>query len=490
MIRLRFFSLACALASATALLALTGLQSATAQSGCDESFADQQLSTSERLINEDNYTGAIRLIDTALRECSNDRVQDALVEAYSSWNEHVQQVPGDIPTFLRSITSNEYLRAANLRAFGGRITSNLQTWVGRLHGNGSYSQAHQFCTQYGRYSRRTFRLNYLCGSSAYRTENHETAIAAYKTIVNDWNENQSYVTWDEAASDLKELYMITTAFDAAFDIAKRLAIRNPTPENVLSSLITVRGQVLSPIAHHGNVLFRGVTSDEVTSHVGSEMQRIRFPNFVVGVYLMTRDARSDVIFYDSGTIAPPSTSDLERLSGNVTMLESSDNPDEAWLISPVDAGYFVVQFKSRTSSEENALLESLLADIQNNQRWQRLVSQQLSRSYAATGSAVGTLISGAYLGDESLESFAPLFEESNALLYFAVQNKEGEVVHDERFDRSNLEYDQDLWERTTTTPALYHHETRYAGRRAYEVVWPNYQDDEWAGVVRVGIRSN
>jgi tetratricopeptide (TPR) repeat protein len=460
---------------------------AAAQSSCDESFADQQLSTADRLIGENNYTGAVRLINTAMRECNIDRVQNALTETYSTWNQYVQRAPSGIPTFLSSVTSNEYL---NRSAFGGRITARLQAWVGRLHDNGSYGQAYQFCTRYSGYSSRTFRLNYLCGSAAYRTENHQEAIAAYETIVNDWNEEQSYVTWDDAASDLKELYMITTAFDKAFDIAKRLAIRNPTPENVLTSLITVRGQMLSPIARHGNVLFRGVTSDEATSHVRREMQQIRFPNFVVGVYLMTRDARSDVIFYDSGTIAPPSTSDLERLSGNVTMLESSENPDEAWLISPVDAGYFVVQFESRTTPEENALLEGLLADIQNNQRWQDLVAQQLSRSYAATGSAVGTLIGGAYLADRPLNSFAPLFEDSNALLYLAVQDAEGRVVHSQQFERSNLAYDQDLWERTTTTPALYHHEVRYAGQRAYEVVWPNYQGDEWAGVVRVGIQSN
>jgi hypothetical protein len=466
----------------------TWVQSAQAQTTCDQSFADQQLSTADRLISQNNHSGAIRLINTALRECSTGRVQDALVEAYSSWHSHVQQAPGESPSFLQSITTNDYL--ANRGAFGGRITSTLQTWVGRLHDNESYGEAHRYCSRYGAYSNRTFRLNYLCGSSAYRTENHEEAIAAYETIINDWNGDQSYVTWDDAASDLKELYMITTEFDRAFDIAKRLAIRTPTPENVLTSLITVRGQMLSPIAKHGNVLFRGVTSDAVVSHVRSEMQRIRFPNFVVGIYLMTRDARSDVIFYDSGTIAPPSTNDLERLSGNVTMLESSENPDEAWLISPVDAGYFVLQFESRTSPGENALLEGLIADIQNNERWQRMVSQQLSRSYAATGSAVGTLIGGAYLGGEPLANFGPLFEESNALLYFAIQNTEGAVIHSEQFSRGGLEYDDDLWERTTTTPALYHHQTRYAGRRAYEVVWPNYQDDEWAGVVRVGIRDN
>lgn len=455
---------------------------------CDRSFADQQLSTSERLIAEDNYSGAIRLINVALRECSTGRVQDALANAYSSWHNYVQQSPGAIPSFLQSITGNDQL--ANLGAFGGRITADLQTWVGRLHDNGSYSQAHRYCTRYDAYSSRTFRLNYLCGSAAYRTENHAAAIAAYESIVNDWDEEQSFVTWDDAASDLKELYMITTQFDAAFDIAKRLAIRNPTPQNVLTSLITVRGQMLSPIAKHGNVLFRGVTSDAVVSHVRGEMQRIRFPGFVVGVYLMTRDARSDVIFYDSGDIAPPSSSDLNRLSGNVTMLESSENPNEAWLISPVDAGYFVVQFRSDTSPEENALLEGLLADIQNNDRWQRMVSMQLSRSYASTGSAVGALISGAYLGNEPLANFAPLFEESSALLYFAVQNPNGSIVHSEQFSRSRLEYGAETWERTTNTPALYHHETRYAGQRAYEVVWPNYQDDEWAGVVRVGIWNN
>lgn len=456
-----------------------------------EDFVEVQLENMDQLIAENNYERALRVVNVTVQRCRIPRSEEALLDVYRSWLQHARSNnPGQLADALASVTSNENVTSSNLNALSGPITSGLERWVGRLTDQRSFSRAHRYCEQYRRHSNQTFRLDYLCGSAAYQTENHDAAIVAYESIVNDWNDSQSYVSWDDAASDLKELYMITTRFDDAFDIAKRLAIRDPTPERVLSSVITLRGQMLSPIAHHGNILFQGVTSDEVTSHVRREMERIRFPDFVVGVYLMTRDARSDVIFYDSGTIAPPSTIDLERLSGNVTMLESSDDTGEAWLISPVDAGYFVVQFRSRTSSEENVLLEDLMADIQNQQRWERLVDEQLSRSYAATGSGVATLLGGAYLAGEPLDNFAPLFEESTALLYFAIQGEDGNIVHGEQFSRDNLEYGSDMWERTTTTPALYHHKTRYSGRHAYEVVWPNFQDDEWAGVVRVGIRTN
>lgn len=450
-----------------------------------------QLESLDQLVAENNYERALRVANVTVQRCRIPRSEEALLRVYRSWFQYARNSsPGQLASALSSVTSNENITESNRNALRSSITAGLERWIGRLSDQGSFSRGHRYCEQYRRHSNQTFRLSYLCGSVAYQTENHATAIAAYESIVNDWNENQSYVSWDEAASDLKELYMITTKFDNAFDLAKRLAIRNPTPEQVLSSVITLRGQMLSPIAHHGNVLFRGVTSDEVTSHVRREMERIRFPDFVAGVYLMTRDARSDVIFYNSGTISPPSTTDLDRLSGNVTMLESSEDPDEAWLISPIDAGYFVVQFKSSTSSEENVLLEGLLADIQNEQRWGRLADKQLSRSYAATGSAVATLIGGGYLAGEPLDNFASLFEESATLLYFAVQGEDGNVVHSEQFSRENLDYGSETWDRTTTTPALYHHETRYAGRQAYEVVWPNFQDDEWVGVVRVGIRNS
>lgn len=477
------------LLSVRTAFASTPASSASRAMMCED-FVEVQLENLEQLLAENNHERALSVANVTVQRCRIPRSEEALVNVYQSWLQYAQNnATGQIADALASVTSNDNVTSSNLSALRGPITSGLEKWVGRLVDQESFSRAHRYCGQYRRHSDDTFRLDHLCGVSAYQTENHDEAIAAYESMINDWNDDQSYVRWDEAAEELKELYMITTEFDDAFDIAKRLAIRDPTPEKVLSSVITVRGQMLAPIAHHGNILFRGVTSDEITSHVRSEMERIRFPDFVAGVYLMTRDARSDVIFYDSETIAPPSTTDLERLSGNVTMLQSSDDPDEAWLISPVDAGYFVVQFQSRTSSEENALLEDLLADIQNDRRWDRLVDQQLSRSYAATGSAVGALLGGAYLAGEPLDNFSSLFEESTALLYFAIQDEDGSVIHDEQFSRDNLEYEQDVWERTTTTPALYHHETRYAGRRAYEVVWPNFQDDEWAGVVRVGIRN-
>lgn len=457
-----------------------------------ENFVEVQLESVDDLLAANSFERALDIVNVTIQRCPVPRAKSALNDVYGAWFQHTQN-GGDVtqvPDFLTSITQNEHMSASSLSGFSGRIATALSSWVGRLVDRSSMASAHRYCRQYSQYSSQTFRLNYLCGTAAYATENHEPAIRAYESIVNNWDDNQSYVQWDEAAEDLKELYMITTRFNRAFDIAKRLAIRNPTPETVLSSLITVRGQMLSPIAHHGNILFEGVTSDRIVRHVRSETERIRFPDFVIGVYMMTRDARSDVIFYDSGTIAPPSMTDLERLSGNVTMLQSTQDPDRAWLISPIDAGYFVVQFVSQTSSEENVFLENLLSDIQSERRWNRLVDQQLSRSYTATGSAVASLLSGAYLADALMERFSTFFKESDILSYFAIQDARESLVHSEQFARSGLEYGDDIWRRTSQTPALYHHEIEYNGRSTYEVVWPMYNDNEWIGVVRVGIRGN
>jgi hypothetical protein len=89
-----------------------------------------------------------------------------------------------------------------------------------------------------------------------------------------------------------------------------------------------------------------------------------------------------------------------------------------------------------------------------------------------------------------MSSYDDVFDASSLLAYYCIQDEGGDVEDSHEFDRANLAYGDSEWQRTSNTPALYHHSIEYSGQSVREVVWPKFVDDTWTGVVRVGLTQN
>jgi hypothetical protein len=309
-------------------------------------------------------------------------------------------------------------------------------------------------------------------------------------MVDNWTSNQSYLTRQDAFQRLKELYLITTRFDRGFEVAKRVAQNDPTPDNLLASLTAVRGRYLEPIARVAQQLFTGNPPQTARQHVAREMKSVKFPSYVESIYLMSTSGQAGSAFYGPDATAPPSASLIERDAGDVSLLLSTGETDRAWIVTRVDGQYFVLQFGQQTSPEENVILEGLLENAGDEERWTNLYNHEFTATYPATGSAVATLLGGAYLADASLAPYESIFDAMPVLQYFCIQNKQGGIVDSHAFSREQIQYDDGVWNRTSETPALFHHTVQRGEESLREVVWPTYEGETWSGVVRVGISNS
>jgi hypothetical protein len=218
------------------------------------------------------------------------------------------------------------------------------------------------------------------------------------------------------------------------------------------------------------------------------MSRVRFPEYVESVYTVTNDLGADIAFYGADDARLPSSAAVSSTSGAVSLLTSEES-GRSWLVTPITAGYLFVQFSQKTVAEENVILESLLSNIQDESEWKTLFEYEFTSSYPATGSAVATWIAGAQLAGLSLASYNGVFDQSSVLRYYGVQNADGGIIASHSYARGQIDYSDATWSKTSKTPALYHHEVTKNGTALREVVWPMYDDEQWSGVVRVGIIS-
>jgi hypothetical protein len=211
-------------------------------------------------------------------------------------------------------------------------------------------------------------------------------------------------------------------------------------------------------------------------------------------------ARSDVrAFYvleDAGTVDrgmygreadAPVASLLEEVSGSVSLLRAPGNSNLSWLVSPIGSRFLVLEFGIATTPEESVRLESIQENVESDEQWQKLYQLEYTETYPASGSAIGTLPGGAALSGEGFEGYGEIFDGSSVPTYHCTQGESEDVVRAHNFGRSRLGYGGDEWERTSSTPALYHHSLQCAGRSMRKVVWPNVVNDEWTGGIRIGL---
>jgi hypothetical protein len=457
-----------------------------------EDFAQRQVNLAKKQLSKDNYNGALRVLNTTAQNCDIPMVRSQIDAVLDEWYRYIQNrgATSQIPRFINVVDRQRYLPNGSKRKFERRLLGDVGELVASARRAGRNDRAHTLCERFPAYADQTFTLNYHCGTAASEVKAYATAAEHYAWLLDNWSDDQSYLSWDDAARRLSDLYMVTTRFDEAFEISKRLAARNPEPDVLLKTLASVRGKFLEPIVHTGNVLLDGVTSDRAVRHVKSEFARINFPSYVESIYTVTKDLGADIAFYGADDAKLPSRELIDQSAGAVSLLTAGNGEGRAWLVTPVDAGYLVLQYARTTNAEENVILESLLGDVQSEEKWQSLYDYEFTSTYPATGSAVATLVGGAYLAGIQLPPYNRAFEDLPVLTYYCVQDQEGEIVESFNYTRSDIDYSEAEWNKTSKTPALYHHEVQRNGSPVREVVWPTYDDEQWSGVVRVGIISN
>jgi hypothetical protein len=275
-------------------------------------------------------------------------------------------------------------------------------------------------------------------------------------------------------------------FRAAYDLARQMAARDPTPKAILSSLISARGNFLAPLLRVGSTFYEAGPSNGALSHVDTEMQRVSFPKYVKAFYILASDGSVERGMYGSEA-NQPSDALLNQASGSVSLLQSSNQSNNAWLVTSLGSRYLVLEFGMATTPEENVRLENIQENVESNEQWRKLYQLEFAETSPATGSAIGTLLSGASIAGANFDVYDAIFDDSPLLTYYCIQNDSDEIEESYNFNRSELGYGEGEWTRTSSTPALYHHEVQYSGQSVREVVWPNFIDDNWTGVVRVGL---
>lgn len=464
--------------------------SASAAPSACEDFAQNQINLADRLLSQSKYSRALRVLNSTARNCDIEQVRQKIAEVLGEWYVAVRgQGTGALQQFLNVLGDQQHISAAQKSRLEQRVAGQIRGLIQQQYGAEDYRGAHRLCRRYSEYTSDNFEMTYYCGRSADEAGAEGAAMNDYGWLVQNWDENQSLANWEEMTGRLEELYFLNGRFRAAYELARRQARRNPSPKAILSSLISARGHFLAPALRSGSIFYESQPSDAALSLVETELKKVNFPKYVKAIYILKPDGSLQKGMYGNEA-NEPSRALLETTSSRISLLQSKGDSELAWLVSPVQDRYLVLEFGGATTPEENVRLETVYENVKSDDEWRRLYDLEFEETSPATGSAIGTFLSGARTGNSDLSPYADLFDDSALLTYYCIQDQTGTIVSSHNFDRVDLGYGDSEWQRSSNTPALYHHRIQYDGTSLREVVWPRFNDDNWTGVVRVGLTQS
>ena len=473
---------------ALVVLVAGAFQTAPAHGQQCQSFAKRQIGLVDNLLDRESYPQALKVLDRTAENCDIPSVQEKAAEVMGAWYSSIWErgATGEFPDFAAAVSNHPALTSTQRSALQNEVESGATRLIRQSYNQNDYGGAYQYCQSYSQYTSGSFGLMYYCGRAAQEQGARYQAADYYSSMLNDWSEDQSYLEWSEAARTLKQLYYATAQFDRAYEVSRRMAVRDTSPERILASLIAARGTVLEPILRVGSTALQGSPNETELDHIQTEMSRIQFPEYVEALYVVGSSGSVQTELMGADEMDAPSPSQLSKVSGAVTLLKAKAS-SRVWLATSVDDGYLLLQYGRATSPKENVRLENVLDNVESDKQWTRLYDLEQTTTFPATGSAVATFIGGSYLSDEALTDYQTIFDDSGLLRYYCVQNESRDIEASHAFNKGNLGYGDGGWQRTSNTPALFHHPITYNGQPTYEVIWPTYVDDNWSGVIRVGL---
>jgi len=457
----------------------------TASSYCEQ-FAKRQVNLANRLTSNANYSRALKVLNSTAQNCDRSFVREKIYEVLTEWYGAIDESNPDQIRQFQSILSNQsYVSSAQQNRLERLMQSDVRTLLAQTFEADDQEATYELCRSFSEYTDDHFESKYYCGASAEALDDDAEAMDSYAWLLDNWNERQSLVNWMELADTLESLYLSNGRFRSAFDLTRRMAVREPSPNILLSSLMSARSHFLEPVLEVAAVFYSSPSTDAALRHVDNEMQRVNFPEYVRAFYLLAPDGSVERGMYGSEANAP-GAAQLATASG-VSLLQGQDDSRVAWLVHPIDDRHLILELGTETSPEENVRLERIQANVESDEQWEQLYQLEYTRTYPASGSAIGTLLGGAHLGDEDFDAYETIFDDSPTLTYYSIQNGSAIIETSHNFRESRLGYGEDEWQRTSSTPALYHHQIEYGGQSMREVVWPDFVDDEWNGVIRIGL---
>lgn len=380
-----------------------------------------------------------------------------------------------------------YLNISREKWVEVKLRKNLSEVIKSSYNNKQYNVAYKTGKEYFGYLKNDFILRYYYAYSCNEVKDYYISIINYEWLINNWDNKQTVVTWDEAFRSIENLYTQTFNFEKAMDLNQRY-YRQTTDYPLLNAYLkNVRLSYLKPVI---DVIKTHATTAGIDGAIEIYNKDIvDFPHYISNIYSM----RNGIIinqFYKDIAITPPSESIIRS---NVDYPAIEQQLNDIWFIDKVAANeYIVIELSTKVDIVEQSLLDEITKKKEMAEPWKNLVKYESDQLRYFSSVFISNIIGKDVLdnGVHNLVKYKHLVNDNPLIEYIEIYDQKGEGINSINFNMTYGKFESMPWQKSVVTNAFFKQKIDYNGHDVIDICNPIYRNNIRELVIRIGINED
>ena len=377
----------------------------------------------------------------------------------------------------------EYLKIENNERVRNKLLLVLSLAFNNDHKNKEYSNVYNQGKDYYSSFNTSFNLRYIYGVSCEKNDDYPCAIKEYNWLIINWKENQNLVSWNDLFAKLKNLYSLTFQFEEAIALNQRLYRQNENDEELYDLIKNLRAKYLKPINEILKVYIGNVGSNTHVNRIEDYVALI-YPDYVKGIYLMDYNRNVNLTLYSKATVKPPRNNPPKYPA-----ILNDISSKTAWIISTTTASrLLVIEYSLISGQNEQLLLSNIKSKKHQSDPWNKLYDYEKVTGYKFISQLMAAVIQGEQNCNKpaKLNSYWYAVKPNGFIKYLVHHDNKGAIDQKMNFVKDNAMYDENMWEKSSVSKALFSQEIKYKNTDIIDITNPIYTNNMWNGAIRMG----
>jgi len=438
----------------------------------------------DHLPNSAKYLSTKKNINKQRLELTPDNQQFILTDL---------ELEGDIQTFKRNYSDavdsyNKYLKIKKNKSIGNKLNENVRLAIDKSYDDKDFELVYNLGIENIKAFEENFKRRYYFAEACMHKNDYQEALDGYEWLINNWTEDQKYITWEKAFKELEVLYSLTNQYDKAMELNQRYYRDTGDEKLLLAYLKNLRLKYFKLVSDALPVFIANVGANKSRTLAGTNMAIIN-PEYLNGIYILDNAGNISFKIYENDSTVPPKISSMSKLLQFPAKVESNE---KIWLINKAGSkSYAIIEFTINTNLTEDNILSDIRKKKLTAEPWKMLndfEQKELIRfsSQFITGMITREMEAGKS-GD--ITPYWNRIKSNNFILYMVKHDKDGEIVENCGFEKDLSEMEELMWKKSSKANAYYLIKTKYDQHGIEDISNPIFINYIYYGTIRIGCEA-
>ncbi len=382
---------------------------------------------------------------------------------------------------------SSYLELEDDSSISKKLKLNLEIAFGVYYNKRDYTNLYILGKSNSEHFRTSFKMRYYYAQACYYEKDYKLSLQNYSWLIDNWDNNQKYLNWNNAMLKLEKLYTYNYKFDESLKLTRKI-YRDTRNEAALDSYLkNLRFKHLILIADAFPAFLINSKSRNNIKLLSSSIPKPSL-ECIKSIYLKNTKTGNITQIIKYNNISKPPKGSLEKIKTYPAIITSNNN-EIGWIVNRKRDNLIIMNFSiTPVNIEEN----NLVIKIRNNrdmvEPWENLANYEAEflQEYC-TGVLAGMISFELDIGfTGNINKYWKAVHKNSKLQYMLIYDNHGKITQNKSFSIDRATVNKTLWSKSKKTKTFFKQEISYNNKSIIDIANPIYIGYTWNGILKIG----